>query len=232
MSAPVSAARRKVLRASCNRVRYLNGKPINWLKPPKETVRVMWVRKDSSGRRVTGSLRTICHLDRLSRLAKAKYGSEIVVIQPPYNTTVAASAGTHDFDACIDLYIPGVSWWEMQRFLRANGFACWYRHPPLFGNHIHGFTLPEREGSSISDDFKVHGFEVGIYVDGGYSHEGHLVTSSQIQDYYNKAFGLANQHVPGSDASWHPKDHGGIERTIFKLDGYIKNRQREYKLAA
>lgn len=205
---------------------HLNGRKINWLKPPPATKKVMWTRRDSSGRRVTGSLRTICHLDRLNRLARKKYGVDIVVIQPPFNTTVKASAGTHDRDCCLDVYIPGVSWWEQQRFFRANGFACWYRHLPLFGNHIHGFTLPPREGQSISDDFKVHGFVVGIYVDGGYSLDGHLVTSSQIQDYYNHAFGLANQHTPHSDKSWYPKN---IEATIFDLGAYIKNRAREQR---
>jgi GH25 family lysozyme M1 (1,4-beta-N-acetylmuramidase) len=202
----------------------LDGKRIDWLSPPKPTSRAVWTKRDSADRKVTGSLRTVCHLDRLNRIAKAKYGAEIVVIQPPFNTTVPASAGTHDFDCCVDLYIPGVSWWEQQGFFRANGLMSWYRHPPTFGNHIHGFTLPPREGTSINDDFKVHGYEVGVYVDGGQSRQGRAATSSQIEDGYNHAFGLAGQHTPGSDRSWWPQD---IESTIFDLDTYIGNRQRE-----
>ena len=202
----------------------LNGRRIDWTKPPKATTKVMWFKRDTSGRKITGSLRTMCHLDRLNRLALAKYGSEVVVIQPPYNTTVPASAGTHDFDCCIDLYIPGVSWWDQQRFFRANGLLCWYRHPPMFGNHIHGITLPPREGTVLSDDFEVHGFQVGVYVDGGYSREGRQATSSQIEDGYAHAFGLAGQHTPGSDKSWWPAD---LESTIFDLDAYIARRRRE-----
>ena len=196
----------------------LSGKPIDWNHPPAATERVRWSKRDMYGRVVTGSLRTIAHLNRLNMLAKKKYGAEIVVIQPPYNIGVAASQGTHDKDACLDLYIPGVSWWEQQRFFRANGFACWYRHPPLFGNHIHGFTLPIPEGREHSDDFATY---VGLYVDGGVSTRGAKVASSQIDDYYNHAFGLAYQHQSGSDRSWFPAN---INATVFDLDGYIRRR--------
>lgn len=203
-----------------------NGRPINWAKPPRPTTKVRWSKKDSSGRLVTGSLRTIAHLDRLNNLALKRFGVEIIIIQPPFNTTVRASAGTHDYDCCVDLYIPGVSWWTQQKFFRANGLACWYRHPPSFGNHIHGFTLPEREGRSISDDWQVAGYKVGIYVDGGYSTRGGLVTSSQISDYYNHAFGLSGQHTPNSDKSWFPTQ---IEQTIFDLDKYVAYQARLQK---
>lgn len=222
-------ATRAQLERSLSNVRYLNGRKVNWLKPPKANTKMLWRDKTMYGRPVYGSFRTLCHLDRLDRIARRKYGQGIVVIQSAFNTTVSASAGTHDFDACLDIYIPGVSWWEQQRFLRANGFACWYRHPPLFGNHIHGFTLPEREGRSISDDYKVHGFKVGKYVDGGYATYGRLVTSSQISDYYNHAFGLSNQHTPNSDRSWFPDD---IEATIFDLNKFVANRQREARRLA
>lgn len=208
---------------------YLNGRKIDWEKPPPANHKVMWSVRDTSGRPVTGSFRTICHLVRVSNRAENKYGSRIFVIQPPYNTTVAASAGTHDLDNCLDFYIPGVSWWEMQRFWRANGGWGWYRHPPSFGNHIHGGCLPPREGASISDDFKVHGFKVGKYVDGGHSQYGRLVTSSQIEDYYNHAFGLSGQHTPNSDRSWFPPN---IEATIFDLKKYVARRAEQARRAA
>jgi hypothetical protein len=202
-------------------VRLLSGKPINWKRPPRPTAMCSWSKKTTAGRPIRGSFRTLCHMNRLNNLALRRFGREISVIQPDWNTTVAASAGTHDFDATWDLWIPGVDPWVQQRFFRANGMAGWIRKPPLFGWHFHGFTLPPREGHSISDDFKVHGFKVGIYVDGGYSTRGGLVTSSQIVDYYNHAFGLANQHARGSDRSWYPKD---IPATIFNLKRYVARR--------
>lgn len=201
----------------------LQGRPINWNDPPRATHHVKWSKKTMYGHDVIGSLRTICHLDRLNTLAKRHFDTYLIVIQPPFNTTVAASAGTHDFDACADVYIPGVGWWDQQRFFRANGFGCWYRHPPSFGNHIHGFTLPPHSGEKRSYDFYRSGFKVGIYVDGGVSTRGSVVTSSQIDDYYNHAYGLSGQHDPGSDKSWFPKT---IHTTIFDLTAYIRRQRR------
>jgi hypothetical protein len=194
----------------------LAGKPINWANPPKPTDRVMWSKKASNGKKVTGSLRTIAHLDTLDALARAEFGQGLVILQPPYNTGVKASAGTHDYDGCWDGYIPGVSWERQQTFLRKHGFACWWRRPPAFGNHIHGFTLPPREGREVSDDFASHGFKVGKYVDGGYSLYGRKVASSQISDYYNHRNALAGH---AHDPSWFPSN---IAATIFNLDAYIK----------
>lgn len=202
----------------------VHGRPINWNDPPKADHIVMWSKKTSAGNPIHGSLRTICHLDRLNTLAKRHFDTYLVVLQGPYNTTVAASAGTHDFDACMDVYIPGVGWYDQQRFFRANGFGCWYRHPPLFGNHIHGFTLPPVGGNKpVSERFASHGFKVGIYVDGGWSTQSKLVTSSQIQDYYNHAFGLSGQHDRNSDKSWFPKN---IDATVFDLSAYVKRQRR------
>ncbi|MCW2739208.1 MAG: Serine/arginine repetitive matrix protein 2 [Nocardioides sp.] len=152
---------------------------VDWNDPPSATAKAQWSKKDESGRTVKGSFRTICHLNRLNNLAMKKFGKGVGVIQPPFNTTVPASAGTH------------------------------------------GFTLPPREGQVVSDDFQVAGFEVGIFVNGGFSHEGGQVTSSQIEDYYNHAFGLAGQHEPNSDTSWFPDD---IKATIFDLPRYIARR--------
>ena len=191
---------------------HLNGQPIAWRKQlahPDPAMMVKWSKTASNGKTVKGSLRTICHINRLNNIATKKYGTGIVIIQPPYNTTVAASAGTHDFDACFDWWIPGVGWWEMQRFGRANGAGGWYRHWPLFGNHQHSFTLPPREGRIHTDDFAVSGFRVGQFVPG------------QLDDYYRHAFGLKGQHASNSDKSWFPQD---IDATIFDLNAYIKRR--------
>lgn len=201
------------------------GREINWSKPPKPTTIVRWLHQ---GRVYKASFRSACHMARLNALSKAKFGVEIRVIQPCFNTGVAASAGTHDFDATWDIFIPGVSWREQERFLRANGFGCWYRHPPAFGHHIHGFTLPPREGQSISDDFKVHGFKVGKYVDGGHSTFGRMITSSQLEDYYLEAFGLSGQHTPGSDNSWFPDNKAA---TVFDLNAFVARRVKNAERA-
>lgn len=200
----------------------LGGKVIDWKHPPRANVRVQWSKRDTSGRVVTGSLRHVCHLNRLNNLAvKHGWKSGIVIIQPAYNTTVAASAGTHDADACVDLYIPGADWWKAQAFLRAHGLGCWLRRPPAFPWHIHGLTLPPQSGHVRADDFRDGGFSVGLYVDGGVSRYGTQRSSSQLVDYYSHAFGLSGQHTPGSDRSWFPKS---VASTIFRLDDYIEKR--------
>lgn len=199
----------------------LSGAKVDWAKPPKPSTLVQWSRKTTGGKQIKGSFRTICWLDRVNDLSKKRFGKEIEVIQAPYNTGVSASAGTHDFDACLDVNIPGVDWWTQQRFFRANGSAAWYRYPPKFGNHIHLIVLPPREGQSINDDFRVIGIKVGKYVDGGWSVYGSQVTSSQLGDYYDHAFGLSEMHIPNSDKSWHPED---IASTIFDLPKYVKGR--------
>lgn len=208
------------------KVVHLDGKPIDWEHPPKPDVMVKWTKTTTSGREIRGTFRTICAMDRFNRLCYRKWGVGLQIIQPDWNTGVAASAGTHDFDACFDIWIPGVDPWDAQRFLRRNGFACWVRKPPLFGWHIHGFVLPTQSGTVRSDDFREHGTKVGIYVDGGYSTRGALVTSSQIQDYYSEAFGLSGQHGAFSDRSWFPKSK---EATVFSLRDYNANRAKEQR---
>lgn len=181
----------------------LSGKPYDWSRW-NATDLVKWDRDSMYGQTVKGSLRTIAHLDRMSKAAEKRFGTPITVIQPPYNTTVAASAGTHDYDNCLDFYIPGCeSWWTMQRFWRAGGGWGWYRHQPTFSsNHIHGGCVPVPNGGSVADDFDTR---VGIYVPG------------QLVDYYNHAFGLVGGHTPGSDGSWFPPS---ISKTIFDLRAY------------
>jgi len=188
----------------------LGGKPIDWEdKRLDPKMLVQWKPDHGSiPKQYKASLRTCAHQDYMDLRAFRRYGTGIAVIQTPYNTGVPASAGTHDYDCMRDWWIPGVAWWETQRFGRALGEFVWYRHPPLFGNHCHGGTLPIPEGNVRSDDFATR---VGIYVPG------------QLVDYYNHAFGLSGKHTPGSDKSWFPKD---IDSTVFDLKHYI-NIQRE-----
>lgn len=195
----------------------LAGKPINWSKPPKPTTRVKWSGKTTGGKIVEGSFRSICHLDRLNSLALKKFGVGIQVIQSAYNKSVALSKGTHDFDACFDVWIPGVAGLVQQAFFRANGAGAYYRTSAqgFREEHIHYFCLPPRMGNDVSQDYMRGGFKVGYFVDGGWSTEGHVVGSSQIADYYGHKNALVG-HAP--DPTWFPSD---IEATIFDLDAYL-----------
>lgn len=140
----------------------------------------------TGGRPVYGSRRTIAHLEHTEQLARQKFGSSYVVFQGAYNSTVPASAGSHDRDAAIDGYIPGVDWWEMQRFLRELGWAAWYRHT-----------------GSFADDLHIHMISLGYTAP-----VGDLIPS-QVRDYYAHRDGLASH---AADDSWHPAD---IDSTIF-----------------
>lgn len=195
----------------------LSGNKIDWTKPPKANTRVMWSSKDMYGRKVTGSLRTIAALDRLNTLSIKKFGKAIVVIQPPYNKGVKASAGTHDYDACLDVYIPGVDWTVQQTFFRTNGAGAYHRKPPKFGHHIHLFILPVQEGVDRADDWKVAGFTVGYFVDGGWSLYGKKKYGAQVEAYYAHRDALADN---AKDSSWFPSN---IKSTIFDLPAYIKD---------
>ena len=196
----------------------LAGQPINWAKPPAPTTKVMWSRKDKSGRKVTGSFRTICHIEYLDQQARKTFGVGLSIFQPPYTKGYKPSAGTHDYDACIDVEIPGVKWSTQQRFFRKHGLGCWWRKPPTFINHIHGFTLPPQEGVVRSDDFSIFGFTVGKYIDGGWSLYGRKVASAQIDAYYEHRFGLKSDPHTGKDPSWFPPD---IKATIFNLPAFV-----------
>lgn len=167
------------------------------------------------GRPVTGSFRTVCHIQYLNRQALKEFGQRIEIFQPPYTKGYAPSAGTHDWDACIDVQIPGVSWLKQQGFFRRHGLGSWWRKPPSFINHIHGFTLPPQEGVVRSDDFAIFGFTVGKYIDGGWSLYGRKVASAQIDAYYEHRTGLSGN---APDKSWFPPDIGA---TIFDLPAFI-----------
>lgn len=152
----------------------LNGTPVTDFSDP--TRKVKWSKQTIYGGWVYGSLRTIAHLDDTSKKAVKKFGFEVQVIQGAYNTAVAASAGTHDYDAVLDVYITGVEWLDAQRFLRANGWGAWWRYPPSFTNHIHMISLGYKT-------------RVGIYVPG------------QVDDYYSHRNGMVGH---AADPTWHP----------------------------
>jgi hypothetical protein len=153
------------------------------------------------GRKFKCTKRTAAHLDRTKYRLKKKAKRDnknyyIRIIQGCYNTTVEASAGTHDFDACLDIEIVGMDWYEAQKFLRANGLAAFVRTPAQgFSWHIHMISLPPYKTNFVS--------RVGIYVPG------------QINDYYDHKNGLSS-HAP--DNTWHPDN---IRKTIFNYRLWI-----------
>jgi hypothetical protein len=121
--------------------------------------------------------RTAAHLAWTDDEARRR-GAQLRIIQPCFNTGVAASAGTHDFDGVVDVEVENMDWLDGQRFLREHGWAAWYRFPPTFGNHIHAVSL----GCPGP---------VGIYVPG------------QVNDYYAHRNGLAGHD---RDITWYPAD--------------------------
>lgn len=132
--------------------------------------------------------RTAAHLEHtIAEIRDRLPDCRLHIIQPCYNTDVAASEGTHDKDGVLDVQIIGLDWLPAQRFLRELGWAAWFRFPPTFSQHIHMISL----GCPGP---------LGEFVPG------------QILDYYNHALGLAGQHDPGSDKTWFPDD---IDSTIF-----------------
>lgn len=151
------------------------------------------------GKFFRASQRTYAQLLLLqSAVAMHKKGAYVYVIQPCYNTGVALSAGTHDFDATVDIKIVGFTWEDMQSFCRRRGWAAWWRHTGSWASpsawHIHMTSV----GAAAA------GCQVGSLIPG------------QISDYYNHRSGLVG-HV--ADPTWHPKD---INATIFKYSDWLE----------
>lgn len=195
----------------------LAGKPINWSAPPQYATKVKWSRTTTGGRAVYGSLRSIAWLDHIDSLARKKFGKSVDVIQSAYNTGVAASAGTHDLDACYDVQIVGVPWLTQQAFFRANGAGAYARVEGWSTPHIHLFVLPPVFASgSVSERYDKAGLEVGKFVDGGLSSEGRTVGSSQIADYYMHRDATSNHYI---DNSWFPPN---IDATVFDFHIYSR----------
>lgn len=153
------------------------------------------------------SRRTTWHLRWTIWMLKLRHPNKTLsIFQTCYHTGVDASAGTHDFDACLDVWIEGMDPWKAQTFLRRRGWAAWFRHPPLFGDHIHMVSIPpglraNPTADEVAEAFARLGIRVGAYVPG------------QVDDYYAHAYGLAGQHRAGSDDSWFPDS---INRTVFR----------------
>lgn len=164
---------------------------------------ITYTQPNVYGRYFKCSKRTAAHLDftkeALARKA-ARDGKayKLVIIQGCYNTGVAASAGTHDFDSCLDIRIDGMSYEDGQTWLRKQGWGAFYRKPPLFSVHIHMISLPPYKYDWVAP--------VGEWVPG------------QVSDYYAEPplDGLVDNLV---DNTWHPAD---IRATIFSYSNWLK----------
>jgi len=176
------------------------------------------------------SERTYKHLRSTRWRLRLRYPlARLVVIQGCFNTTVSASAGTHDFDCVLDVKILGLpgrtyerKWLKAQAFLRAHGWAAWWRHTgqwaPQANWHIHMASIPPGLPSHPNADqvgraYRAIGVKVGKYIDGGLTSTGKTIASSQIVDYYAHALGLAGGHDAGADTTWFPDS---INKYIFR----------------
>lgn len=154
------------------------------------------------GRKFKCSKRTAAHLDRtkyrLKKLGeKNKKQYSLRIIQGCYNTGVSASAGTHDYDAVLDVQVVGMDWYQGQKWLRKQGWGGWVRTPAQgFSYHIHMISLPRYKQKWVS--------RVGQWVPG------------QVYAYYDHNNGLASGGAP--DNTWFPKS---IRRTIFNYRAWI-----------
>lgn len=160
------------------------------------------------GKTFRASPRTWAHLRWTYWRLKVRHPrAKLVIIQGAYNASVKASAGTHDYDCVLDVRIDGLTWPKAQAFLRACGWAAWWRTPAQgFSNHIHMVSIPpgltfHPSPARVEAAFTKAGQRVGEFVPG------------QVADYYNHAFGLAGGHTTGSDTSWFPPN---INKTVFK----------------
>jgi hypothetical protein len=185
----------------------------------------MWKRAGTlrsttiGGRTFRASNRTIWHLKWTLFVMGVRYPrARMQIIQTCYHSGVAASAGTHDYDCVFDVWITGgvlgADPWRAQRFLRAHGWAAWFRHTGSWEArsawHIHMISLPlylpaNPSALDVGKAYARLGIKVGRYIDGGYTTTGSVCASSQVVDYYTHALALAGAHEPGSDPSWHPK---------------------------
>ncbi len=141
------------------------------------------------------------HPDARVHIAKACYVKIPPNVEDP-------SAGTHDGDGVLDLEFSGIGYPAAERFMRKHGWAAWWRHTGQWEDpsewHVHIVSL--------GCPAKVGGFVPG-----------------QVNDYHNHALGLKNQHTPGNDPTWHPKD---ISKTVFDYPKWLEKQAKRAAKAA
>lgn len=157
--------------------------------------------------------RTGAHIEWTFRMFREEFGREIRVFQGTYNTTVRASAGTHDKDALLDTDFGGLAPLDFVEWMGKHGWFGWYRRCPEFCGNLHW------HGGSLPPGGKIFPQQVGLFVDGGRS-QGRSGYSSQLADWWNGAKGLRGGHTPGSDPD-RGRQPSDKTRYIFDFDAYI-----------
>lgn len=101
--------------------------------------------------------RTVFHGKSVDKLTKAgleemerRLGYELTITQGSFNSSVGASAGTHNKGGPVDL-----APWDWRNKLRAaknSGFAGWHRPaiPGLWGEHLHLFPLDHERMADVA----------------------------------------------------------------------------------
>jgi hypothetical protein len=177
------------------------------------------------GHTFTASRRTVAWLDFIiAAFAKRFPDAKLLMLQSCYHEGVAASEGTHDFDACFDFWFIGTlkvglsqlqSGLLLQRFFRARGGGGWFRHLGEWAApkdwHVHVFVLPA--------GLKMFATKVGLYIDGGLSQFGVVKASSQLSDYLRRSLGLKGMHESGADTTWFPPI---IRLTVFNYRRWVR----------
>ncbi len=143
-------------------------KPSATGEPPADYQRVIY-----GGHQV--NVRTKVLLER----ARVKLGltHELRLLQGSYNTSVAASAGTHAGGGVVDVDPTQAAHWDIVKALREVGFAAWYRIPSEgpWSYHIHSCAIGDAQMASSA--------------------------RSQVRDYFNGRSGLVGER-PDSAPSW------------------------------
>lgn len=174
---------------------------IGFTGDPCRVVTATW-----NGRTFTAGERTWAALFAFQAwLDKHHLGYFVYVIQGAYNTGVALSAGTHDKDRVLDVAIINRKtgrrlWVRGRRWLRAHGWAAWWRN----------------SGSWL----KPSTWHIHMVLLGGACPVGYLIPA-QIADYRGKRSGLVG-HI--ADLTWHPKD---IDATVFNFAAWLRTQQEE-----
>lgn len=151
------------------------------------------------------SRRTVAHIDYTYDAFRRVFPMRfLLIIQPCYSRGIAASKGSHDYDAVIDFGYIGsltsmgeeVDWRRLEHFLRVHGWAAFYRDWPG-DKHVHAISLPPWV-KGVGYVFRT---VVGYLVDGGRSLTGRVTGGSQINDYVTGLDGLAGHNA---DTDWRP----------------------------
>ena len=130
------------------------------------------------------------------RLAEKKLGYPLTVVQGSYNTTVKASAGTHDGGGCLDL--TPFDWERKCRVFRELGDAAWHRPalPGVWSEHIHTVDLG-------CTDLKT-------------------VAKGQVEDYKKQRDGLKSHR---HDPQWRPDPIPAFKLTARMISAFWPQRK-------